>query len=376
MNRPPPPYSACNGPASPWQASAGAVNYGSSNISETGPLLGTQRDCACCRSESYYPFSLRKPTLLRLFAAIFLLFVVIGQNTGVLPTMVDDLSASEKMAIRKEWRLEESHHLKERQRWKIEQDDLEDRFRRTKESFGREQVAQKKEREKWQHERDEERQKWKREEEKQRTEEEKRRRAFEREQEEWAREREEEEHHRKEMERKRQGVWWSEPWKDNGCHAYGSQSYSAHLWDIPGGLNWHEVCMDMPIRINGRWVDRPNKCSNDGHHIWGTWFINFDEPQCATRWEDMRDLVSGRRSLYCLHNPLSVTCTQGCNTAMYGTRRFKARLTGLRHGDDWDMMCKTTPANIRGVYYEHPTHCDDMNGRTGYWDHPDRRCVY
>ena len=55
---------------------------------------------------------------------------------------------------------------------------------------------------------------------------------------------------------------WSEPWHSGGgtCRAYGTRAYSAHLLDIPEGLDWYEVCSDMPIKFHGRWVDKPDWC--------------------------------------------------------------------------------------------------------------------
>ena len=34
----------------------------------------------------------------------------------------------------------------------------------------------------------------------------------------------------------------------------------------------------------------------------------------------------------------------------------------LRRGDDWDTMCKTTPATIYGQHFDQPTTCIDEVG--------------
>ena len=145
----------------------------------------------------------------------------------------------------------------------------------------------------------------------------------------WARERMEEERHRKDIERRRQGVHWAEPRSNPGCSAYGTKTYVADLLDIPGDLNWQDVCYDMPITINGRRVDRPavGNCHRDVSRIlgalyllyaelqpvlqgkgkvWATWSINFHEEQCVLYWDEMRDMVRCSIAKRCL---LSVTQT-------------------------------------------------------------------
>lgn len=40
-------------------------------------------------------------------------------------------------------------------------------------------------------------------------------------------------------------------------------------------------------------------------------------------------------------------------------QRYEATLRNLHHGDDWDKMCQTTPAVVNGIYFDHPTVCQD-----------------
>lgn len=39
-----------------------------------------------------------------------------------------------------------------------------------------------------------------------------------------------------------------------------------------------------------------------------------------------------------------------------------ARLLGLRRQDDWNSMCETTPALVRGQNLDGPTYCEDKVG--------------
>ncbi|KAI1796212.1 hypothetical protein LXA43DRAFT_657772 [Ganoderma leucocontextum] len=270
-----------------------------------------------------YPRRSSRRIPLILCGIVALLFmVVIAQNTGLWSTLADDIPPSEKAAIRRSWRVEKNVWAMEKGQWAVEQ------------AKHQEEVAM------WERER------------KERQEE---RDAFEREKEEWARQRREEEKHRKEIEWRRRGAYWSEPWPGSSqCHGYGTRPYSANLLNLPGDVNWREACMDMPIRINGQWMDGPDKCEQDKHNTWGTWFVKVGESQCITYWDTVRDM--------------------GCSPGQTGMRRYEARLMNLRHGDDWDLMCRTTPATISGVHFDSPTSCEVKNGRTGTWDVPNGWC--
>ncbi|KAI0722805.1 hypothetical protein C8Q76DRAFT_720358 [Earliella scabrosa] len=256
------------------------------------------------------------PRIRRILTATLgclLLVLFLAQNLGLVPCPMDNVSAAEKRALRRQWKAEKTAHDADVRGWNQE------RAFHEKEVRGWEQ-----QRAEW---REEERQ--------------------------WERERLAEQRRRNEVERRRQGVWWSEPWKNRGCYEHGKQSYSAHLFDIPGDLNWLEVCMGMPITIEGRRFEQPDKCEHDNGHVWATWYI--EDPQCTTYWNRLSHL--------------------GCSAGRTGFRRYSSRLMNLRHGDDWDKMCSTTAATIFSVQFDHPTICVDENGgRTGIWDVPDSSC--
>ncbi|RPD66992.1 hypothetical protein L226DRAFT_529387 [Lentinus tigrinus ALCF2SS1-7] len=299
--------------------------------------------------------------------------LIVAQNSGLVPTLADDVSASEKAMMRQQWKREKDEHkievirwIRERgerrqelRLWQMEREMREDDRARWKKQVEAERLewwrTVNQEREAWKQEVEAERRDWwvkeSHERDKWRRQEAADREKWARDEEEWTRRREEEEQYRKEVEHRRQGVWWSEPWKNKGCYSSGIQAYSAHLFDIPDDLNWLDVCMDMPIQIEGRWFDKPDKCERDETHVWGTWMIG--EPGCALYWDRIHYM--------------------GCSAGQSGMKRYRARLMNLHKGDDWDKMCSTTPANILGVHYDRPTVCID-EGRTGIWDYPDSSC--
>lgn len=76
-------------------------------------------------------------------------------------------------------------------------------------------------------------------------------------------------------------------------------------------------------------------------------------------------------------------------------QKYEAQLMNLRHGDNWDLMCSTTPATIRGMHFDSPQVCEvtvsrwriptqpmfqradgpvQKWGRMGIWDVPDGAC--
>lgn len=163
------------------------------------------------------------PRIRRILTATLgclLLVLFLAQNLGLVTCPMDNVSAAEKRALRRQWKADKIAHDADVRGWNQE------RAFHEKEVRGWEQ-----QRAEW---REEERQ--------------------------WEERRRDEERHRKEIERRRQGVWWTEPVGDAGCVAYGTRAYRARLMDIPQNLNWREVCEDMPVTIHESAIDAPDKC--------------------------------------------------------------------------------------------------------------------
>ena len=304
------------------------------------------------------------------YCAWIIIAVCVLQNAGFLRTLADDTPLEEKARLRRAWTREKNNHQLDVVQWGKERADhraeidqwdhdrtawrkevakaIQDEKRRSREAAEEfERVQQdwrrQSEAEKIEEERKREvlREAFRREREQEEKERQEARDTFNREMEAeesrrqaqregWARERMEEERHRKDIERRRQGVRWSEPRSNPGCSAYGTKTYVADLLDIPGDLNWQDVCYDMPITINGRRVDRP--AAGDCHrnvsrilsafylscaewhpvllqgwgNVWATWSIDFHEEQCVLYWDEIRDMVRCSIAKPCL---LSVTQT-------------------------------------------------------------------
>lgn len=176
-----------------------------------------------------------------LLTFVYLAALLAAQNFGLVPLLTDDIPLEEKNAIRRDWRREQEAHEREEAKWNTER------------------AAHLRDMRTWQNELEtlhRKRDQWMRDVEAERAQ--------------WAVERREEELHRKEIERKRQGVHWSEVWGNKNCAASGTRSYNAHFLDIPAELDskWYEVCMDMPNKFHGRWVDKPANCQRDVS-LWG-----------------------------------------------------------------------------------------------------------
>ncbi|KAI0353005.1 hypothetical protein OH77DRAFT_1497513 [Trametes cingulata] len=253
--------------------------------------------------------------LLALFLALFL-----AQNAGLARCPLNDVPAAEKAELRRKWNLERGAHQEELETWKGERAEHAT-FLDT-----------------WERERDE----------------------HDMELAEWAQQREEEARHRLELMRRSQGVYWTEPYGDAHCHSYGTRTYYAYLRDLPADLNWREVCYNMPpVSVHGANLTDMSKfkCERNGRgEIVGTWYVDFGQPGCMTRWGSFE--------------------STGCTPGKPGYRRYESRLYGVNKDDDANMMCATTPATIKGVHFEHPGSCEHRGllwdkYLVGIWDYPD-----
>lgn len=250
------------------------------------------------------------------YGVLIILFALfIAQNAGLVRCPLNDAPAAEKEVIRRQWGHERNAHQAELAQWGREREEHTGELR----AWEDERAAHRAEHKHWLSERAEEEEAWRRkwdawrkQQEQERWEEEKRRQAIreafrlEREEEErqrqtardefqaeregwrrqreaeehqrqaardefqteregWRRQREEEERHRLEVVRRSQGVYWTEPRGDEHCHSFGTRAYSSYLKDIPGDLNWLEVCNNMPpVVIHGREMSSsPHKCERD-----------------------------------------------------------------------------------------------------------------
>ncbi|CDO76564.1 hypothetical protein BN946_scf184982.g23 [Trametes cinnabarina] len=322
---PPPPYSINPTETSPLLAPATWFH-----ATPVLPIMMTARTQASAIGK---PWSLWFRMRVFIGAIIFAMFI--AQNLGLLRCPLNDVPAAEKARLRALWRTESDEHARDVDTWARERTEYEAERRA--------------------HEAE--------------------RRAHEAEREQWAVEREKEELHRLEVLRRSQGVYWTEPSGDAHCHAYGTRTYVAYLRDIPGDLNWREVCEYMPpVVIHGRALAKPDKCERNGRgEVFGVWYVDFDEPNCRPHWDHIE--------------------SKGCSAGQKGIERFEGRLNGVARGDDWKAMCANAPATIRNIVFDRPSSCEDrvratfallisllqlmqifsqglFGGMVGIWDYP------
>ncbi|RDX53917.1 hypothetical protein OH76DRAFT_1164111 [Lentinus brumalis] len=262
----------------------------------------------------------KRRRVLRLLCAVLgfiLLVIFILQNLSLISCPLDDVSASDKRAIRRQWKAQMKDHDLLVKQWAA------DREQHTLEM----------------HQWEDERAQWREERNK------------------WEEERKSEERHRKEVERMRQGSYWTDPIGDAHC-GYSTRVYRATLKDIPPDLNWLEVCSDMPNTIHDRPVDRPDFCQpNDQGEMQASWLVNWDEPVCVPYWDKLQ--------------------YKRCAPGKPGIAHFEARLWGMNHGENWETMCATTPGQIDGRDIGHPTSCVNKGifaGMVGTWELPQKFC--
>ncbi|KAL1944323.1 hypothetical protein VTO73DRAFT_3508 [Trametes versicolor] len=238
----------------------------------------------------------------------------LSQNAGLVRCPLNDVPAAEKAALRREWRVESATWAQSRAE-----------FAEEAAAYERASAAHRAELE------------------------------------DWRAQREEEARHRLEVQRRSEGVWWTEPRGEARCRAYGTRAYSAYLRDVPAGLNWLEVCYAMPpVVIHGRNVSQPDVCELNGRgEIVGTWYVSSGEPGCVSNWGRFSD--------------------KGCAPGKPGLRRYEAPMSGVSEGNDPNVMCATTPAILRRVQYNGAESCEQKRSwfwityTVGTWDVPDSR---
>ncbi|KAJ7231665.1 hypothetical protein C8J57DRAFT_1384723 [Mycena rebaudengoi] len=179
-----------------------------------------------------------------------------------------------------------------------------------------------------------------------------------REKEEWAKAREDEERRKEEeKERMRAGFYWADLQADQRCFRYGTRQYTARVSNVPREYDPVQACKETQIEINGLRFVTPDMCEDRGcNGVFGHWLVGHNEPTCATYFREFQD--------------------KGCTPPASRQRRVESHLENLHPGDDWRLMCSTTPADFWHLHFDRPHMCEDWGkyGIWGIWEVDDAEC--
>ncbi|CAK5271592.1 unnamed protein product [Mycena citricolor] len=173
----------------------------------------------------------------------------------------------------------------------------------------------------------------------------------------WAHERDEEEHrHERELERIRAGFSWTSPIPDAHCASYGARQWSSRITNVPRTYDPVQACMETAVEINGAWIRKPDFCEDRGcNGVFGHWLVHHGESSCSSYFRSFVD--------------------KGCTAGGSQLRRIESRLENVQSGDDWRVMCDTTPADFGGQHFDHPDMCEQsVWGIWGNWFLHDQQC--
>ncbi|TEB23645.1 hypothetical protein FA13DRAFT_1639601 [Coprinellus micaceus] len=133
------------------------------------------------------------------------------------------------------------------------------------------------------------------------------------------------------------------------CLRFATRQYTARLANAPSDVPAVKTCRETAADIHGVPI-LPHFCRDLGMAggVWGHWVIDFEEPACLTKWGNFVDKG----------------CDDQGESAM--TRRFEALLENMQDGENWQIMCATTPADIKGFHFPTPTMCE-RSVRTRVW---------
>ena len=102
-----------------------------------------------------------------------------------------------------------------------------------------------------------------------------------------------------------QGAFWDPFWPAWDCRAYGKREYWGELKNIPQDWTAMDACTNMPVEIKGVTVRRPYRCGyvEGSPHIHGFWMVDWDQPDCKPRLQDLTDTVCSGTQL--VNSPVS-----------------------------------------------------------------------
>jgi len=159
---------------------------------------------------------------------------------------------------------------------------------------------------------------------------------------------------REDEERQRLGFFWAD-FEALNCVRHETRVYSARLENVPSGFEHRiEACRETEMSVNGV-MRKPTRCEDKGANgLFGFWDVE-GEAECGTYFNWFKD--------------------KGCTARWSGYKRYEMYMENLRPGDDWQVMCSSTPASFMGMTFSHPHYCVRWGeGTYGLWDIKDGSC--
>ena len=155
-----------------------------------------------------------------------------------------------------------------------------------------------------------------------------------------------------------QGAFWEVVQPAPDCLSYGKRNYLGTLRNIPRGWDDLDACMNMPVEIKGVSVRRPDRCLRIGGSLHGIWAVDWDQPDCKPWHQDFYNKV--RRLIHHTFTLTNLDYLKGCTNPGSGIRRIEAWVVGINEkgGQDWRLLCESTPMTWNHITYNTPTHCD------------------
>ena len=89
-----------------------------------------------------------------------------------------------------------------------------------------------------------------------------------------------------------QGAFWEVVWPRWECRSYGRREYWGLLKNIPDSRDHMDACMNMPVKIEGITIRRPDRCDYDGDSMRGFWIVDWNQVDCKPWLQDVHDKVS------------------------------------------------------------------------------------
>ncbi|KAG6908075.1 hypothetical protein DXG01_006210 [Tephrocybe rancida] len=155
----------------------------------------------------------------------------------------------------------------------------------------------------------------------------------------------------KKLDLERAGLHWGNFTGESHCASSGSlRKYRAPLMNLTKHFSAREACFATPATINNITFTSPKDCDDQ----------EVNDVVCSTYWAG------------------PIKPTKECVARGSGLRRYEAKFGRFHDGEDYEILCMTTPSKIEGGFFRGPKGCEDRaiwgHEYWGVWDVPDVGC--